>query len=328
MPKVRRNDPCPCGSGKKYKNCHGQLERRQQAEAHTSQHEFGELLDALFAYSTARPEISVELGSAMALFWNGDYGERALDALAVVDRYRFLEWFVFDFPMTRDRKRIIEIFAQERGPALSERKHGMLEAWMKAPLSAFRVEDAVAGRSVLVYDLLLSGEHRVLEESLSSNATSGDIIVGRLLETPSGEHFSLAPMLLPASLEPGLLEFVDRAWSDYQEATPLADKRKYLLESGFLFNHYLVRQAEQSKDVAQVGSHYSDLAKSLKALEKARQEAEEEEARLLEQEQSDEVEESPFKTIAGGRLIVPGEEPTPKPADTEKTFAGGKLLLP
>ncbi|MCF7833129.1 MAG: SEC-C domain-containing protein, partial [Candidatus Marinimicrobia bacterium] len=24
-PKVGRNDPCPCGSGKKYKNCHGQV---------------------------------------------------------------------------------------------------------------------------------------------------------------------------------------------------------------------------------------------------------------------------------------------------------------
>ena len=24
--KVDRNDPCPCGSGKKYKNCHGRME--------------------------------------------------------------------------------------------------------------------------------------------------------------------------------------------------------------------------------------------------------------------------------------------------------------
>jgi uncharacterized protein YecA (UPF0149 family) len=23
MPKVGRNDPCPCGSGRKYKVCHG-----------------------------------------------------------------------------------------------------------------------------------------------------------------------------------------------------------------------------------------------------------------------------------------------------------------
>jgi preprotein translocase subunit SecA len=25
VPKVGRNEPCPCGSGKKYKNCHGKL---------------------------------------------------------------------------------------------------------------------------------------------------------------------------------------------------------------------------------------------------------------------------------------------------------------
>ena len=24
-PKIRRNEPCPCGSGKKYKQCHGRL---------------------------------------------------------------------------------------------------------------------------------------------------------------------------------------------------------------------------------------------------------------------------------------------------------------
>jgi len=25
MGKIGRNDPCPCGSGKKYKQCHGKL---------------------------------------------------------------------------------------------------------------------------------------------------------------------------------------------------------------------------------------------------------------------------------------------------------------
>jgi preprotein translocase subunit SecA len=25
VPKVGRNEPCPCGSGKKFKHCHGQL---------------------------------------------------------------------------------------------------------------------------------------------------------------------------------------------------------------------------------------------------------------------------------------------------------------
>jgi preprotein translocase subunit SecA len=31
MPKVGRNDPCPCGSGKKYKNCHMRLEQGAQS---------------------------------------------------------------------------------------------------------------------------------------------------------------------------------------------------------------------------------------------------------------------------------------------------------
>lgn len=30
MPKVGRNDPCPCGSGKKYKNCHMRLDNQKQ----------------------------------------------------------------------------------------------------------------------------------------------------------------------------------------------------------------------------------------------------------------------------------------------------------
>ena len=31
-PKVGRNDPCPCGSGKKYKKCHGKDEEAAASE--------------------------------------------------------------------------------------------------------------------------------------------------------------------------------------------------------------------------------------------------------------------------------------------------------
>ena len=31
-PKVGRNDPCPCGSGKKYKKCHGKDEAEAAGE--------------------------------------------------------------------------------------------------------------------------------------------------------------------------------------------------------------------------------------------------------------------------------------------------------
>ena len=33
MSKIGRNSPCPCGSGKKFKRCHGSLDSRDAAEA-------------------------------------------------------------------------------------------------------------------------------------------------------------------------------------------------------------------------------------------------------------------------------------------------------
>ncbi|MCA9949829.1 MAG: SEC-C domain-containing protein [Anaerolineales bacterium] len=35
-PKVGRNDPCPCGSGKKYKQCHGRLQKRPKSKTATT----------------------------------------------------------------------------------------------------------------------------------------------------------------------------------------------------------------------------------------------------------------------------------------------------
>lgn len=34
--KIGRNDPCYCGSGKKYKNCHMQIEKEQSAAKYTA----------------------------------------------------------------------------------------------------------------------------------------------------------------------------------------------------------------------------------------------------------------------------------------------------
>lgn len=38
MVEIGRNDPCPCGSGKKYKRCHGALERTDQGGVRASLH--------------------------------------------------------------------------------------------------------------------------------------------------------------------------------------------------------------------------------------------------------------------------------------------------
>jgi hypothetical protein len=56
--KPGRNDPCPCGSGKKYKVCHAAEDRVRAA--HTSQARTGDL-ESLIQYAEKHPELSARI---------------------------------------------------------------------------------------------------------------------------------------------------------------------------------------------------------------------------------------------------------------------------
>ena len=57
LPAVGRNDPCPCGSGKRYKHCHGAV---------------GSTAPAAQPAATARPSTEQRLGTALAAHQRGD----------------------------------------------------------------------------------------------------------------------------------------------------------------------------------------------------------------------------------------------------------------
>lgn len=40
--KIGRNDPCPCGSGKKYKHCHYEIDKNSQEPVRLQRREKGE----------------------------------------------------------------------------------------------------------------------------------------------------------------------------------------------------------------------------------------------------------------------------------------------
>src|SRR5215211_2679831 len=97
MPKVGRNDPCPCGSGKKYKHCHLPIEEAAQAEQLRLRRAVDTLLPKMIAAAQARATIVPE---AFSRFWNGKYSLDQLEALDNLEgrgAERFLTWFAFDY---------------------------------------------------------------------------------------------------------------------------------------------------------------------------------------------------------------------------------------
>ncbi len=322
--RVGRNDPCPCGSGKKYKNCCMLKERAEQSSAVVAQRDHEELLDQLLVFSQG-PSFHLDLASAFNLFWNGDYGNPAQAHLSQPDLLRFFEWYIWDYVTWKSQKRVLELLLED--VRLKPSKREMLTGWLDARASAYVVVDVAPGRSIALQDLLGEGEQRVQDELISTVARTNDLVVGRLLKVAGALRLSFAPTLLPPAMGAGLVAFIKRAWQGYREAHYGAEFADFIGSSAYLFNHYLL-QNQPEKPLA---PPYYDISKAVEALEKARQQASQsalDELLQGEEEAEDELEIPGTQTIAGGRLLIPSEPAFPKPGEGERTAAGGKILLP
>jgi len=103
--RVGRNDPCPCGSGLKYKRCC--LGKSTEPPGAYSSGERQAALDGLFRFA-ASGRFEQELEDADLVFW-GDLAdelsaEELREAMALEQsQLGFQEWYVFDFALARVR---------------------------------------------------------------------------------------------------------------------------------------------------------------------------------------------------------------------------------
>ncbi len=115
MPKIGRNDPCPCGSGKKYKHCHLPIDEAAQAEQRRLRQAVDTLLPQII---TAARDLPEAIQPALDRFWSGKYSPEQLaelDDLEDRGAERFLTWFAFDYPLEDGRTLVERLAAGEAG---------------------------------------------------------------------------------------------------------------------------------------------------------------------------------------------------------------------
>jgi len=169
-PKVGRNDPCPCGSGRKYKKCHlrsDEAARRAAGEPDTVHNLDEELVYELAAYAAAR------FGAA----WQGH--KRAFadarDAIQLA-----LPWAVYHYRV--EGATVVDWYLQEQGHRLSRAERAWLAAQGAAWLSVWEVTAVEAGVGLTLHDLL-SGETRSVHEvSGSQAAVVRDTMLARVVD--------------------------------------------------------------------------------------------------------------------------------------------------
>lgn len=192
--KVGRNEPCPCGSGRKFKACHlGQTAPEsapdpvdalfRKLSMFVEQRDVHEALIALVhevigGHRAGDPTLSQDEAAAEELLL-GDRADMTVDVL-LFDR----GWF--------DR------FLAVRGPLLPPAERALAEAWRSTRRGLFEVQSVRPGLGVILRDI--SGESapvEVADRSLSRTVQPLDLALMRLRPDPKGHMIATDGIHVP-----------------------------------------------------------------------------------------------------------------------------------
>lgn len=208
--KIGRNEPCPCGSGKKYKQCclskeaapSQALYYRRLSEA------YDRLVDHLLAYAARTfGEEAVHVAMDEFLLWpdpEDDISEEMLDRTEPL----FWPWYVFNWkynPIDTEvqlavppDRTVAELYARERAGKLNSLEERLIESINRKPYSFWEVLSVVKGIGMTVRDIFKGTRIEVQERRGSEYVQPGDVLFGRAVSVDGvGMLIGLGPTPIP-----------------------------------------------------------------------------------------------------------------------------------
>jgi SEC-C motif len=264
---VGRNDPCPCGSGLKYKRCCMARDKAAQAERMAWERAAQDMRVALIGFAKER-DFAQDLAAGLGLFWQDRYTADTVHLMSVDESLRFFDWFAFDYGMQYlavpeegghpDRGlRLVEIYRRRVADALSEKEAAVLDAWIESlPGSAFVLEESdVEQGTIVIHDMFLADRRlSVHDRAAATHGEVGQILLTRPLPERESMHLAGATVVLPGSEEQGLRECIESAYQGYVDEQGRAEESRadepsmwpqFLRDRAYLLTHYALQWAER-----------------------------------------------------------------------------------
>jgi hypothetical protein len=241
MPKLGRNDPCPCGSGKKYKFCHLPIEEAAQAEQLRLHRAVDTLLPKIIV---AAEEQTDAVPQAYQRFWTGKY---TLDQLSELDELegrgaeRFLTWFAFDY-LLEDGTTLVERLAAGTATAdLTPEEVRLLGLWTPVRLRAYEISNIKKGQGMTMTDLIDGTQLELVDHAGSRRLRPDEVMVAHLV--PSGASYFIAGAAahLTEDTRVKLREFLGLHLEALQRDTPAAGWPELLHSRSELYNHFVMQ---------------------------------------------------------------------------------------
>ena len=207
MSNIGRNEPCPCGSGRKYKKC---CLLKEESRASRQREKSSAASRALDWLSTRYPE---EVAEAVHCDFFGDPAE---DEMQVIDelpphlqemlQVNIGEWTLADAHLEIDgeRKPVHELLLGSGGPLLPAAGRDWLRRLSENMLGFYEVRESRPGEGLRLHDLLRPEQPDtwVAERSASQSLVRGDIFGARLIA--QDEDWVLSGAVYPFDRDDGL----------------------------------------------------------------------------------------------------------------------------
>jgi hypothetical protein len=220
--KPGRNDPCPCGSGRKYKQCCLAKDAAPSPDEllwRRLRRDLDGLLPELLAESVRHfGRSGVEEAWDEFNLWpeTDEPEDQEFDETSPYAPL-FLSWYVYDWlpdpPDTEVPEHAWETTAaraylQHKGARLSALRREYMEACMAAPFSFHEVLQCEPGRGFRLRDVLTGTEAEVLERSGSEGVEPGELLYAKIVPVEGVALMeACAPVLIPPQEKIQLIEF-------------------------------------------------------------------------------------------------------------------------
>jgi hypothetical protein len=239
MATTGRNEPCPCGSGRKYKHCCGNGESQSKALIASRIRDSALAKLLTFAF---HPAFDSDHAVAEVLFWgnlirdssNPDF-EWILDSEDATIKYN--TWFLFDWE-AEDAGTVVDLFLEEAAAGLTPPEREFLQRLSQASLRLYEVESVKPGEGAYLVDLWSSTRLFVIERTATEEIVAWDLIGARVApDGMGGNVFEGGLYLYPMESKDQVLRHFRRLHRRHHRKHPLDDANTFFRKNGVVFHH-------------------------------------------------------------------------------------------
>jgi hypothetical protein len=243
MSNPRRNDPCPCRSGKKYKRCCGAAGATPwMPGALDRERAFRELTEFV-----GESEYLSRLEEAQEVFWSD-----ALEGLTPEQTQQARElphvetgaqlYSMLDFEVVEGAS-FAELFLAARGSALESAQERVLETLAGSRLSVYEVREVRLHAGFFLRDLWRGGQVWVEERTATESILEGQVLVARVSRWPGKvRQLEGDTWVFPSDRGPELVDFLREEGRALLGPSPTFDGEEFLRKLGPLVNEFWLRR--------------------------------------------------------------------------------------